>query len=247
MLKRDHPWVPEPTPLFELTGVGVHSGGRWRIRSVDAVVPERGVTAIVGPSGSGKSTFLRCCNRLEAATEGTVRFRGRDVADMDVLDLRRRVGMVFQRPTPFAGTGFDNLRVADSGTTRERAAELLERVGLGRDFLERDAQALSGGEAQRLCLARSLAARPEVLLMDEVTSSLDPTSRHGLEQLARTLCESGVPMLWVTHDFAQVTRVATTVFVLIDGRVAHSGPLEQLGVGAPPPVRAFLEEASSAD
>ncbi|HEX5614015.1 MAG TPA: phosphate ABC transporter ATP-binding protein [Acidimicrobiia bacterium] len=239
--------MPDASPLFEFAGVGVRGDGRWRLRGVDAVVPDRGITALVGPSGSGKSTMLRCCNRLEVPDEGSVRFRGAEVATTDVLALRRRVGMVFQRPTPFPGTGLDNLRVADPTMTSDAGEQVLARVGLAADFLARDAMSLSGGEAQRLCLARSLTAQPEVLLMDEVTSSLDASSRNALEDLARMLCDDGVPLLWVTHDFAQVTRVATTVLVVIDGRVAHAGPLEQLGVGAPTDVLDFLREASGAE
>ncbi|MGZ8753179.1 MAG: ATP-binding cassette domain-containing protein, partial [Acidimicrobiia bacterium] len=120
---------------------------RPRLDGATGEVPDRGVTVLVGPSGSGKSTLLRCCNRLEAPDAGTVRFRDGDVAGLDPLVLRRRVGMVFQRPTPFAGTVRDNLRVAEPALS-ERASELaLERVGLDRSFLDRDARALSGGEA----------------------------------------------------------------------------------------------------
>src|SRR4051812_3313167 len=193
--------------LFAFESVCVAgNNGTWRLNGATGTIIDRGITALVGPSGSGKSTLLRCCNRLEAPTSGVVRFRGNDVTTLDPLTLRRRVGMGFQRPTPFPGTCLDNLRVADPTITKEAATALLARARLDESFLGRNATQLSGGEAQRLCLARSLAAQPEVVLMDEVTSSLDPTARVALEELARDLAADGVPIVWVTHDIAQVNR-----------------------------------------
>jgi putative ABC transport system ATP-binding protein len=186
------------------------------------------VTVLVGPSGSGKSTLLRCCNRLEAPDGGVVRFRGDDVAGLDPLVLRRRVGMVFQRPTPFAGTVHDNLRVAEPALTAVAAVAALDRVGLPPELLTRDARGLSGGEAQRVCLARTLVTVPEVVLMDEVTSSVDPSARLALEDLARALAGDGVPVVWVTHDLEQMRRLADHVVVVVAGRIVHFGTPEDL-------------------
>jgi putative ABC transport system ATP-binding protein len=220
--------------------VTVAGATRPRLDGATGEVPDRGVTVLVGPSGSGKSTLLRCCNRLEAPDAGTVRFRDDDVAGLDPLVLRRRVGMVFQRPTPFAGSVRDNLRVAEPALS-ERASELaLERVGLDRSFLDRDARALSGGEAQRVCLARTLVTTPEVVLMDEVTSSVDPATRLGLEQLARALDDVEVPVIWVTHDLEQMQRLADHVLVVVDGRIVHAGTPSSLASDAPPEARRFL-------
>jgi putative ABC transport system ATP-binding protein len=208
-------------PLFEFEHVFLGGlDGRWRLSDVNGCIPGAGVTVLVGRSGSGKSTLLRCCNRLEAPSAGVVRFRGRDVATLDVLEHRRRVAMVFQRPTPFPGTGWDNLTTADPSLDETDARELLERVGLGPEFLTRTATELSGGEAQRLCLARSLAVHPEVVLLDEVTSSVDPAARRGLEALARSLADGGTPSVWVTHDLAQARRLADTLLVMVDGHLA---------------------------
>ena len=207
--------------LFEFTHVSLPGvDGRWRLRDVNGWIPASGVTALVGRSGSGKSTLLRCCNRLDAPSEGVVAFRGRDVASLDVLAHRRRVAMVFQRPTPFPGTGRDNLATAEPSLTDGGARELLARVGLGPEFLDRLATEVSGGEAQRLCLARSLAVEPEVVLMDEVTSSVDPAARRALEGLARSLARDGTPVVWVTHDLAQARRLADTLLVMVDGHLA---------------------------
>jgi putative ABC transport system ATP-binding protein len=128
------------------------------------------------------------------------------------------------------------LRVADPALDDQGAVELLDRVRLDRSFLDRDATQLSGGEAQRLCLARSLAARPEVVLMDEVTSSLDPAARVALEELARVLNVDGVSIIWVTHDIAQVRRIADNVRVIVGGHMASEDE-----------ARVFMQEAGSDD
>lgn len=178
------------------------------------------ITVLAGPSGSGKSTLLRLLNRLAAPSAGVVLLDGVDVSSMDPLALRRRVGMVFQRPTPFPGTVMDNLRAARTGLGDAGAVAALARVGLDAALLDRRADDLSGGEAQRMCIARTLLTEPEVLLMDEPTSSLDPDSRLAIERLARTLADSGIAVVWVTHDLAQVERLADRTWVIVEGRTA---------------------------
>ena len=159
--------------MFEFLDVVVERQGVRALDGLTAAIPGRGVTAVFGPSGSGKSTLLRLCNRLEVPTSGTVSFYGKDVAGIDPLWLRRRVGMCFQRPTPFPGKVADNLRAADPVASDARMRDTLARVGLTGSWLDRDATALSGGEAQRMCLARTLTAQPQVLLLDEPTSAVD--------------------------------------------------------------------------
>lgn len=190
------------------------------LRGIDLELPGSGLVALVGPSGSGKSSLLRLCNRLEVPTAGTVTFRGTPLDHLDPLELRRRVGMVFQRPTPFAGDVLANLRVADPTIDVGAAARLCERVALDAELVDRDAATLSGGEAQRMCIARSLATGPEVLLMDEPTSSLDPESRDAVEALATELVATGLTIVWVSHDPDQVARLADVVVRIEDGRVA---------------------------
>ena len=148
--------------------------------------------------------------------------------------------MVFQRPTPFPGTVRDNLRVAEPAIAEPVAMLVLESVGLNAGFLDRVATELSGGEAQRMCLARTLVTRPEVVLMDEVTSSVDPVQRRGIEQLAHSLSSSGVAVVWVTHDLAQMRRIADQVLVVIEGHIAHASGLAALDADAPALVRSFL-------
>ena len=215
-------------PLFSFESVSVGPEGARRLDGLDAELPSGGLTVVAGPSGSGKSTLLRLCNRLEVPSAGTVCHRGTDVNERDALELRREVAMVFQRPVTFAGTVLDNLREADRDCDAERGAELLGRAGLDESFLERDAGELSGGEAQRACLARALATDPRVMLMDEPTSSLDAKAAAVLEQLARQLVDDGTPVVWVTHSEEQMRRLADHVLLLADGRVDRAGSAAQV-------------------
>lgn len=208
------------TELFELTDVRVHEGGREILRGVTTTIPEGGITVLTGPSGSGKSTLLRLCNRLAVPSSGTVRLRGRDLMTIDPVELRRRVGMVFQRPTPFPGTVWDNLRAAAT-VARSDAITLLDQVGLGSELLDQEATSLSGGEAQRMCLARTLATGGDVVLADECTSSLDAAASAVVEQAARALAERGHTIVWVTHDEAQADRLADHRRHLEQGRVVR--------------------------
>lgn len=213
--------------LFEFDDVVVRFGDDIVLDHVTASVPDGGaITCLLGASGAGKSTLLRLCNRLEVPTAGEVRFRGRSLSETDPLHLRRNVGMVFQRPTLFAGTVRDNLRIAEPAADEARMAEALGRARLGATFLDRDGDSLSGGEAQRACLARTLITEPEVLLMDEPTSALDPTATRALEELGRSLADDGMPILWVTHDLAQADRLADHRIVLVGGRLADEHQIE---------------------
>jgi putative ABC transport system ATP-binding protein len=213
-------------PLFELDRVQVDFDER-RVLDVEALaIADHGITVLAGASGSGKSTLLRLCNRLEVPTAGTIRFRGDDVASLDPLAHRRRVGMVFQRPAPFPGSVRDNLAVALGGVHDERFVEALTRAGLDRSFLDRRADDLSGGESQRMCLARTLVTGPEVLLLDEPTSALDPGASRQLERNARAVAADGMPLVWVTHDLDQAERLADEIVVLAAGRIAGAAERE---------------------
>jgi putative ABC transport system ATP-binding protein len=197
----------------------VSSSPKVVLDEVDLEIPLEGVTAIAGPSGSGKSSLLRLCNRLDVPTRGRVTVDGTDLADFDPLMLRRGIGMVFQRPVVFAGTVLDNLRLAVPGLEPGDAIESLERCGLDTALLDREADQLSGGEAQRMCLARTLLTDPQVVLMDEPTSSLDDDSRQVVEKLVGRLVDDGLAVLWVTHDTGQAERLADRLLQVADGKV----------------------------
>ena len=168
-----------------------------------ARIPADGLTAIVGPSGSGKTTLLRLLNRLDDPDGGEVLLDGRNVREYDVLDLRRRVQLVGQVPVPFPGSVADNV-----GPEWE---QLLPRVGLPEALASRPADVLSVCEAQRMCLARSLARHPEALVLDEPTSALDTSSKGGIEQLIRALADEGLTVVMVTHDPRQASELADRV------------------------------------
>ena len=200
----------------------VVSDGRSVLTGVSLEVAPGQVTVVVGPSGSGKSTLLRLGNRLDAPTAGVVRFKGVDLAETDTRLLRRNVGMVFQKPIPFAGSVRANLAIADSKASDQRFTAVLERVGLDETYLERIADDLSGGEAQRMCIARTLLTDPRVILMDEPTSALDPENRLGIEALALELANKGIGVVWVTHDLDQAHRIADRIEVLLEGQNASA-------------------------
>ncbi len=233
MTRQRAPTTSDGLPPAELGGdvfaferVSVAFGSVAVLSEIDLRIPATGITVVTGRSGSGKSTLTRLCNRLLDPSAGMVRHHGRDVQDLDVLALRRSVGMVFQRPTLFEGTVRDNLD-ATGVSDRSLHLEVLVSVGLETGFLDHSAANLSGGESQRVCLARTLLMRPQVLVADEPTAALDERSARTLEELARGLADDGVPVLWVTHDLAQADRIADQRVALEDGRVvaSDSGPL----------------------
>jgi putative ABC transport system ATP-binding protein len=209
--------------LFRFVDVGVTAGERDLLRGLTVDVRGGRVTGITGPSGAGKTTMLRLCNRLEVASRGWVLYRGRDVREIDPLQLRRRVGMVFQRPALFGGSVRDNLQVARPGLADSDYTASLQRVGLDSEILDRAAATLSGGEAQRLCLARSLLTEPEVLLLDEPTTALNEGPKLAFERLVGQLVDAGVSVLWVAHDLDQLRRIAGDVVVLAGGVLLATG------------------------
>jgi putative ABC transport system ATP-binding protein len=206
--------------------------GKRLVDDVSVQIQKGTIVAIVGPSGAGQSSFLRLLNRLDEATSGTVWLEGIDYHTLAPQELRRRVGMVMQSPHLFPGTVAENIRFGP----RQRGEELpqdtivrlLERVGLA-GYAERDVSNLSGGEAQRVSLARTLANSPEVLLLDEPTSALDEATQHDVEGLILGIIrEQGLTCLLITHNTEQARRVATHVMVLEAGKLVRFGPVEEV-------------------
>ena len=204
---------------FEFERVTVVRADRRVLDEVTASIPAAGITVVSGPSGAGKTTLLRLCNRLEIPDAGIVSYRGQPLDELDPLTLRRRVGMVFQRPTPFPGTLADNLAVAHPDASTAELSTALTRVALDPGLLGQEARTLSGGELQRMCLARTLVTGPETLLLDEPTSALDAQPKQVFETTARDLAAQGITIIWVTHDDAQADRVADRIYHLSDGHL----------------------------
>jgi phosphate transport system ATP-binding protein len=233
---------------MRIEAVWLAYGENWVVRDVSLPVRQGEVLALIGASGSGKTTLLRSLNRLTEITAGAARaghiaLDGDDIHALEVNDLRRRVSMVFQQPNPFPMSIFDNVAYAlaerpQRGRRRRRrtpelrraVAEALRRAGLYdevADDLERSALKLSGGQQQRLCIARALAADPEVLLLDEPCSALDPISTATIEELIVGLRET-VAIVIVTHNLQQAFRVADHVAFMHLGELVEYGPSEQV-------------------
>jgi putative ABC transport system ATP-binding protein len=216
--------VDEPQVAFEFQRISVVRAGRRILDDVTGWIPAKGITVVSGPSGAGKTTLLRLCNRLEIPDEGSICYRGVPLGMLDPLVLRRRVGMVFQRPTPFPGSVASNLAVARPEAGPEELRTVLKRVALDPELLGQEARTLSGGELQRLCLARTLVTEPETLLLDEPTSALDEQPKRVFEETARELAAERITIIWVTHDDAQVSRVADRICQLRDGYLTAGEP-----------------------
>ena len=218
------------TTVVSSTGLDVFYGDEQALDDVSIEIPEHKVTAIIGPSGCGKSTFLRCINRMNdriAACEvdGELRFHGTDVYDegVDPVALRRKIGMVFQKPNPFPKSIYENvaygLRVQGKEVTDEVVEEALRGAALWdevKDQLDESGLELSGGQQQRLCIARAIAPDPEVILMDEPASALDPVATSKIEDLIAELAEAYTVVI-VTHNMQQAARISDKTAVFLTG------------------------------
>jgi ABC-type cobalamin/Fe3+-siderophores transport system ATPase subunit len=228
--------------LFELEDVSYTRGGKLVLRHVSARIPV-GASSVFGPSGSGKSTLLRLLNRLADPDSGRVIYEGRDVRELDPLELRREVALVPQLPALIDGTVHDNVaygpRLAGHSFDTHSCLEL---AGLDSSFEGRDASKLSVGEQQRVMLARALALEPRVLLLDEPTSALDAAARDAVEAALRGLrARTSISLVLVTHDIEQARRLADYVVRIDAGRVVAQGPAAEV-LDGPAPV-GTLEEA----
>ncbi|MFK7896637.1 MAG: phosphate ABC transporter ATP-binding protein PstB [Myxococcota bacterium] len=225
--------------------VDVHYGETHAIKKVSLDILEGEVTALIGPSGCGKSTFLRCFNRMNdtiptCKVDGDIRLDGGDIyaAELDVVQLRARVGMVFQKPNPFPKSIYDNIaygpRIHGIATTRAEFDEIVERslirAGLWEEVKDRvgsPATALSGGQQQRLCIARAIAVEPEVILMDEPCSALDPIATARIEELIFELRERFAIAI-VTHNMQQAARVSQRTAFFHLGTLIEYGATDEI-------------------
>ncbi len=191
------------------------------LSNLDLRVQKGELITIMGASGSGKSTLLRLINRLSETDAGTILLNDKDIKDYNPIDLRRKIGMVFQVPVMFRGSVRDNLAFGMRLWGGDVDIETLSKeAGIPEILLDADAEQLSGGEKQRVCIARALANQPEVLLLDEPTSSLDAVSAEKIENLLLGLCrERNLTLLWVTHEKEQARRIGGRRFKLRDGRL----------------------------
>jgi phosphate transport system ATP-binding protein len=231
---------------IEVSDLNAWFGASQILKEVSVVAEPKMVTAVIGPSGCGKSTLVRCMNRMHeevqgARVQGKVLFDGQDIygAEVDPVEVRRRIGMVFQRPNPFPTMSVsDNVAAGlKLGSTRYSKSELQERVEVAlrkaglwdevKDRLDAPGGRLSGGQQQRLCVARALAVEPEVLLMDEPASALDPASTLRIEELVVELKESYTVVI-VTHNMQQASRVSDWTLFMLYGEVVEFAPTQKV-------------------
>ncbi|PWE33644.1 ABC transporter ATP-binding protein [Maritimibacter sp. 55A14] len=229
--------------ILEARGLSFDAGGQRLIDDVTLPIRQGRRTVLLGPNGAGKSLLLRLLHGLIAPSEGAVLWRGRPLD----RTARRAQAMVFQRPVLLRRSVLANIRFAlgargmRGAERRARAAEALETARLT-DLARRPARVLSGGEQQRLALVRALACEPEILLLDEPTSSLDPASTHAIEDLINAANARGVSVLLITHDLGQARRMGDDLVFLHGGRVAETGDLRQcLRTPQSEPLRAWLD------
>jgi putative ABC transport system ATP-binding protein len=221
-----------PDPILRTEHLGRVVKDKVLVEDATFEVRTGEVLAIVGPSGSGKSSLLRLLNRLDEPTSGTVYVDATDYRQIAPRDLRRKLGMVNQRPYLFPGTVEQNLRFGPlqrgESLSQDSIEQLLSRVGL-RGYASRNIANLSGGEAQRVSVARTLANSPLVLLLDEPTSALDEASKLEVEScIQKIVHEQGLTCVLVTHDTAQATRLAERALLLEAGRVVRAGPINEV-------------------
>jgi phosphate transport system ATP-binding protein len=249
------PREPEPGPrtnIFEAKSVEVSYGGKPAVTEVDIALAEQEITALIGPSGCGKSTFLRCLNRMNdlipsAKVTGSIVYHGQDLyaSNIDPVSVRKRIGMVFQKPNPFPKSIYENIAfgprvIGMKGSMDEIVETALRRAALWdevKDRLKTNAFGMSGGQQQRLCIARALATSPDVLLMDEPCSALDPISTGKIEELMMEI-KREYSIVIVTHNMQQAARVSDwTAFFTVDlsageanrvGRLIEYNPTEKM-------------------
>lgn len=231
-----------PWPQFTVADLDFYYGTHQALKNINLIVPNKRVTAFIGPSGCGKTTLLRTLNRMNETVPGTrvkgsIRLGERDLFSVPVTSLRRVVGMVFQKPSPFPKTIFENVayglklehrfsraEIADKVEQSLRRAALWDEV---KDKLHQSANGISGGQQQRLCIARALAVDPEVLLMDEPCSALDPISTSKIEDLLFEL-KNSCTIVIVTHNMLQAARVADYVGFFLNGELVELNRAKQI-------------------
>ena len=218
---------------FDVKNLSLFYGEKQALRNIDMKIDERQVIAFIGPSGCGKSSFLRCFNRMNdlidsVKIEGEIFFDGKDINNLDVVNLRTRVGMVFQNPNPFPMSIFDNVAygprcqgMKNKESIKELVIASLKQAALYeevKDNLSASGLSLSGGQQQRLCIARAIALKPEVILMDEPTSALDPIATAKIEQLITEL-KKDFTIIIVTHSMQQAARISDKTAFFMAGEI----------------------------
>ena len=229
-------------PIITVRDMNLWYGQTQALKNINIDIPEKSITALIGPSGCGKSTFLKSLNRMQdlipsVKITGDLRYKGEDIFACEVNNLRKEIGMVFQKPNPFPMSIYDNIAYGPRThgiTNKAKLDEIVEKSLRGasiwdevKDRLKKNALGMSGGQQQRLCIARALAVEPKVLLMDEPTSALDPISTSRIEDLAMELKEKYTIVI-VTHNMQQAVRISDQTAFFLLGDLVEFGKTEDI-------------------
>ncbi|MBD3229975.1 MAG: ATP-binding cassette domain-containing protein [Candidatus Lokiarchaeota archaeon] len=200
------------------------------LKDINLRIKRNKIHCIVGPSGAGKSSLLRLLNGLDSPSSGSIFIWGKNINSIPPLELRKKIGLVFQIPRMFEGTVFDNIvygpKLRGDPNLKKIANNLLEKIELDPEILDQDADTLSVGQKQRVSIARTLANDPEILLLDEPTSALDPTATKGIESLIKNLIDYDLTIIVVTHDLDQGLRIADQIIFLVNGEIIEINSVE---------------------
>ena len=209
--------------LFKVINIAFKVGEQKILDNISVDINSSDITGIIGPSGAGKSTFLRLLNKLISPSEGKIYYQDQDTKDIPAQKIRKEIGLVQQRPFLFNGSVKDNLlygpKIWAIDYSDDQLIQLLQKVALEKEFLDKQVEGLSGGEQQRVSLARSLANKPNVLLLDEPTSSLDINSEEIIENTLKQLSEEGIKIIIVTHSLEQTERITESILFLREGKL----------------------------
>ena len=229
-------------PIISVRDMNLWYGQTQALKNINIDIPEKSITALIGPSGCGKSTFLKSLNRMQDLVPGVkitgdLRYEGKDIFECEVNNLRKEIGMVFQKPNPFPMSIYDNIAYGPRThgiTNKAQLDDIVEKSLRGasiwdevKDRLKKNALGMSGGQQQRLCIARALAVEPKVLLMDEPTSALDPISTSRIEDLAMELKEKYTIVI-VTHNMQQAVRISDQTAFFLLGDLVEFGNTEEM-------------------
>lgn len=232
-------------PAIEFKEVNFHADGAHIIKNITGSFVKGKITTLVGPSGAGKSTLFRLCNGLISPSSGDIFINETHIDSYDPVNLRRKVGYALQDATMISGTVRDNLALpktlSGQSLSEDEATELMQVVGLDADFSEKKAKDLSGGQRQKLSIARTLVNRPDILLLDEITSSLDRVSRQDIETLIQKINEKyNVTIVWITHNLVQARAIGDYSWVLMNGELKESGKSDFLNNPQNEDVKRFI-------
>ena len=229
-------------PIITVRDMNLWYGQTQALKNINIDIPEKSITALIGPSGCGKSTFLKSLNRMQDLVPGVkitgdLRYEGKDIFECEVNNLRKEIGMVFQKPNPFPMSIYDNIAYGPRThgiTNKAQLDEIVEKSLRGasiwdevKDRLKKNALGMSGGQQQRLCIARALAVQPKILLMDEPTSALDPISTSRIEELVLELKEK-YTIVMVTHNMQQAVRVSDHTAFFLLGELVEFGKTDDI-------------------